>query len=321
MASLCPLSAAPAFPRAARPRAASFRGPASWSGLAATASNACVCSCGLLPTGGYARLRSRLRSPVRAKIDEADKGTGAGLGFPSPRRRKLRLRLRPRLRLLWWRLRRLSPRELMTDAGAALRRAVRRVPPAAAAPVVLALLLAVARLALPKNVAREVAYSDLVAGLREGAVAAVAFEEDSRRIYFSKNAGDDVGSDTNETGENAAAPAPKWPYYARRVPHDEGFLLGLMRDGRVDYRSSPRPAGRLLVDMLSTLLTLWVSLVPVMWFIQRQMSGAGGADKRRKPRKQRVGFDDVQGIDEAKEELVEVYVVSIVYSLTVLRDA
>ncbi|XP_008669303.1 probable inactive ATP-dependent zinc metalloprotease FTSHI 3, chloroplastic [Zea mays] len=306
MASLCPLSAAPAFPRAARPRAASFRGPASWSGLAATASNACVCSCGLLPTGGYARLRSRLRSPVRAKIDEADKGTGAGLGFPSPRRRKLRLRLRPRLRLLWWRLRRLSPRELMTDAGAALRRAVRRVPPAAAAPVVLALLLAVARLALPKNVAREVAYSDLVAGLREGAVAAVAFEEDSRRIYFSKNAGDDVGSDTNETGENAAAPAPKWPYYARRVPHDEGFLLGLMRDGRVDYRSSPRPAGRLLVDMLSTLLTLWVSLVPVMWFIQRQMSGAGGADKRRKPRKQRVGFDDVQGIDEAKEELVEI---------------
>lgn len=243
---------------------------------------------------------------MRAKIDEADKGTGAGLGFPSPRRRKLRLRLRPRLRLLWWRLRRLSPRELMTDAGAALRRAVRRVPPAAAAPVVLALLLAVARLALPKNVAREVAYSDLVAGLREGAVAAVAFEEDSRRIYFSKNAGDDVGSDTNETGENAAAPAPKWPYYARRVPHDEGFLLGLMRDGRVDYRSSPRPAGRLLVDMLSTLLTLWVSLVPVMWFIQRQMSGAGGADKRRKPRKQRVGFDDVQGIDEAKEELVEI---------------
>ena len=250
-----------------------------------------------------------MRSPVRAKIDEAGKDTGAGLGFPPPRRRKLRLRLRPRLRLLWWRLRRLSPRELAADAGAALRRAVRRVPPAAAAPVVLALLLAVARLALPKNVAREVAYSDLVAGLREGAVAAVAFEEDSRRIYFSKKDGDDGGSDTSEAGESAAVAAPKWPYYARRVSHDEGFLLGLMREGGVDYRSAPRPAGRLLVDMLSTLLTLWVSLVPMMWFIQRQMSGGGSADKRRKPRKQMVGFDDVQGVDEAKEELVEVGVV------------
>lgn len=240
---------------------------------------------------------------MRAKIDEAGKDTGAGLGLRPSSRRKLRLR--PRLRLLWWRLRRLSPRELAADAGAALRRAVRRVPPVAAAPVVLALLLLVARLALPKNVAREVAYSDLVEGLRDGVVSAVAFEEDSRRIYFSK-AGDDGGSDVNEAGESTAASAPKWRYYARRVPHDEGFLLGLMREGGVDYRSAPRPAGRLLVDMLSTLLTLWVSLLPMMWFIQRQMSAGGGADKRRKPRKQMVGFDDVQGVDQAKEELVEI---------------
>ncbi|CAL5016497.1 unnamed protein product [Urochloa decumbens] len=311
-----PLSAAPSFPRDAH--AACFRRPASWSGLAAAASartNAHACGCGALPAAawGYPRLRSRWRSPVRAKVDEAaDKdAAGAGLGLPTPGRRRLRLRLRPRLRLLRWRLRRLSPRDLAADAGAALRRAVRRVPPAAAAPVVLALLLFAARLALPKNVAKEVAYSDLVAGLREGAVAAVAFEEDSRRIYFSRKTGegggggDEAGEAAGET-ESAAAEAPKWPYYARRVPHDEGFLLGLMREGGVDYRSAPRPAGRLLVEMLSTLLTLWVSLLPMMWFIQRQMSGGGSADKRRKPRKQRVGFDDVQGVDEAKEELVEI---------------
>ena len=46
----------------------------------------------------------------------------------------------------------------------------------------------------------------------------------------------------------------------------------------------------------------------MMWFIQRQISGGSSADKRRKPKKQRVGFDDVQGVDEAKEELVEVNV-------------
>ncbi|XP_040379071.1 probable inactive ATP-dependent zinc metalloprotease FTSHI 3, chloroplastic [Oryza brachyantha] len=267
----------------------------SWSCLAS--SN----GCGALRHAG---MRSRWRGAVLAKADEADKDNEAGLGFRKPGHRRLRLRLRPRLRLLWWRLRRLSPRDLPGDAAGVLRRAVRRVPPAAAAPIVLAVLLLAARLALPKNAAKEVAYSDLLAGLRAGAVTAAAFEEDSRRIYFRK-AADDVGSsdDAGETGRSAAA---KWPYYARRVPHDEGFLLGLMRDGGVDYRSAPRPAGRLLVDMLSTLLTLWVSLLPMMWFIQRQMSAGGGADKRRRPRKQRVGFDDVQGVDEAKEELVEV---------------
>ncbi|XP_062184842.1 probable inactive ATP-dependent zinc metalloprotease FTSHI 3, chloroplastic [Phragmites australis] len=300
VASLCPLSVA-SLPLS---HSCCFRSPDYWSRFAATASNGCGCA--VLSTRGYARSRSRWRSPVRAaKMDEADKNKGAGLGFRPPDRKKLRLRLRSRLRLLWWRLRRLSPRDLAGDAGAALRRAVRRVPPAAAAPVLLAVLLFAARLALPKNAAREVAYSDLVAGLREGAVAAVAFEEDSRRIYFSKKAGDD-GADASEAGERAAAAAAKWPHYARRVPHDEGFLLGLMRESGVDYRSAPRPAGRLLVDMLSTLLTLWVSLLPMMWFIQRQMSAGGGAEKRRRPRKQRVLFDDVQGVDEAKEELVEI---------------
>ncbi|KAK3144530.1 hypothetical protein QOZ80_4AG0314300 [Eleusine coracana subsp. coracana] len=297
-----PLSAA-SLPRG---QATCFTRAASWSRFAAAWSSGHCCGCGLPCVPEYARLRARWRGPIRAKIDEVDKDKGAGLGFRPPDRRKLRLRLRPRLRLLLWRLRRLSPREVAADAWAALRRAVRRVPPAAAAPVLLAVLLAVARLALPKNAAREVAYSDLVAGLREGAVSAAAFEEDSRRIYFSKKAGDDDGSDASDAGESTSGAATKWPYYARRVPHDEGFLLGLMREGGVDYRSSPRPAGKLLVDMLSTLLTLWVSLLPMMWFIQRQMSAGGGADKRRRTRKQRVLFDDVQGVDEAKEELVEI---------------
>jgi hypothetical protein len=259
--------------------------------------------------------RLRWMSPVRAKVGEADKEKGADLGLRVDRRKTLRrrLRLRPRLRVLRWRLRRLlSPRQLASDAAAAFRRTVRRVPLPAAASIVLGALLLLARLTVPKNAAREVAYSDLLAGLRAGAVTAVAFEEDSRRIYFSK--AEDVGSGDDDERETAgrggaAAAVVKWPYYARRVPHDEGFLLGLMREGGVDYRSAPRPAGRLLVDMLTTLLTLWFSLLPMMWFIQRQMSAAGSADKRRRPRKHQVGFEDVQGVDEAKEELVEVNIV------------
>ncbi|EEC77437.1 hypothetical protein OsI_16238 [Oryza sativa Indica Group] len=272
-ACLSPVCAAAAsVPRA---RVCFVSPPGSWSCLAASNGR------GLLRGGNGMRLR--WRAPVRAKVDE-DKE--AGLGFREPERRRMRLRLRPRLRLLWWRLRRLSPRDLPGDAAAALRRAARRVPPAAAAPIVLAVLLLAARLALPKNAAKEVAYSDLLAGLRAGAVTAVAFEEDSRRIYFRRAADDGGGSDDAGAGageaRRSAAAAARWPCYARRVPHDEGFLLGLMRDGGVDYRSAPRPAGRLLVDMLSTLLTLWVSLLPMMWFIQRQMS-AGGRRREAAP--------------------------------------
>uniref|UniRef100_A0A0E0D121 Peptidase M41 FtsH extracellular domain-containing protein n=1 Tax=Oryza meridionalis TaxID=40149 RepID=A0A0E0D121_9ORYZ len=129
------------------------------------------------------------------------------------------------------------------------------------APIVLAFLLLAARLVLPKNAAKEVAYSDLLTGLRAGAVTAFAFEEDSRRIYFRRATDDGgCGEDTDAgAGEpRRSASAARWPCYTRRVPHDEGFLLGLMQDGGVDYRSAPRPAGRLLVYMLSMLLALWV---------------------------------------------------------------
>uniref|UniRef100_A0A0E0N9V4 Peptidase M41 FtsH extracellular domain-containing protein n=1 Tax=Oryza rufipogon TaxID=4529 RepID=A0A0E0N9V4_ORYRU len=148
------------------------------------------------------------------------------------------------------------------------------------APIVLAFLLLAVRLALPKNAAKEVAYSDLLTGLRAGDVTAVAFEEDSRRIYFHR-ATDDVGG-----GGGRSASAARWLCYTRRVPHDEGFLLGLMRDGGVDYRSAPRLAGRLLVYMLSTLLALWVD-----WWsggggrvLRSPMTGeaAGEAEKERK---------------------------------------
>uniref|UniRef100_A0A0E0EKF7 Peptidase M41 FtsH extracellular domain-containing protein n=1 Tax=Oryza meridionalis TaxID=40149 RepID=A0A0E0EKF7_9ORYZ len=177
--------------------------------------------------------RTRWRAPVCAKVEEVYKDKEVGLGFRKPARRRMRL----------WRC------------------AVRRVPPAVAAPIVLAVLLLAARFALPKNAAKEVAYSDLLAGLRAGAVTVVAFEEESHRIYFHRVVDDGGGGKDVDTGASEAcrsAAESRWPCYARSVPHDEGFLLGLMRDGGADYRSVPQlAAGRLLVDMLNTLLTLW----------------------------------------------------------------
>ncbi|KAG8064893.1 hypothetical protein GUJ93_ZPchr0004g38801 [Zizania palustris] len=157
-----------------RPPVCFWGSPGPWSCLAA--SN----GCGVVRARRFGRMRLLWRAPVRAKVDEVVKDKGAGLGFRNTDRSKLHRRLRRRLLLLWWRLRRLSPRDLV-DAVATLRRAVRGVPTTAAAPIVLVVLLLAAQLALPKNVAKEVAYSDLLAGLRAGAVTAVAFE-DSRRI-------------------------------------------------------------------------------------------------------------------------------------------
>ena len=122
------------------------------------------------------------------------------------------------------------------------------------APIVLAFLLLAVRLALPKNAAKEVAYSDLLTGLRAGAVTAVAFEEDSRRIYFRRAADDGGGSDDAGAGageaRRSAAAAARWPCYARRVPHDEGFLLGLLRVQGVD--EAKEELGEVNLDSLAT---------------------------------------------------------------------
>lgn len=102
-------------------------------------------------------------------------------------------------------------------------------------------------------------------------------------IYFSKVK--DVGSgDDERTGKGAAA--TKWSYYARRVPHEEGFLLGL--GGRAWWTTDLLHGRR--GSCWWTLLTLWFSLLQMMWLLQRQMSARGIADKRCLLRKQRVGF-------------------------------
>ncbi|XP_072992062.1 probable inactive ATP-dependent zinc metalloprotease FTSHI 3, chloroplastic [Typha latifolia] len=275
------------------------------------------------------RIQYRLQCArlVIAKIDKSGKEehTQSGIhGKPNSRRRPFSLRLRPRLRLLYYRLKRASIQEVIEDAQIMLRRIARRITPTTLVPFAMGLLFLILRYS-SKNASKEVPYSDLVLNLQRGQVAAIIFEEDSRRIYFNKfSNGDDSSkliditslpvdaksisgsSDNAKTTTEKSSSTPKWQYYARKIDRDENFLLGLIRDRGITYGSAPQSGQKLLMSIITTLLTLWISLVPLMWFLQRQLYASNSSAKKRRPSKQMVSFDDVEGVDAAKEELMEI---------------
>ncbi|XP_072972804.1 probable inactive ATP-dependent zinc metalloprotease FTSHI 3, chloroplastic [Typha angustifolia] len=275
------------------------------------------------------RIQYRLQCArlVIAKIDKSGKEehTQSGIhGKPNSRRRPFSLRLRPRLRLLYYRLKRASIQEVIEDAQIMLRRIARRITPTTLVPFAMGLLFLILRYS-SKNASKEVPYSDLVLNLQRGQVAAIIFEEDSRRIYFNKfSNGDDSSklidvtslpvdaksisgsSDNAKTTTEKRSSTPKWQYYARKIDRDENFLLGLIRDRGITYGSAPQSGQKLLMSIITTLLTLWISLVPLMWFLQRQLYASNSSAKKRRPSKQMVSFDDVEGVDAAKEELMEI---------------
>jgi ATP-dependent Zn protease len=107
--------------------------------------------------------------------------------------------------------------------------------------------------------------------------------------------------------------APEWQFSTRKVDHDEKFLLSLMREKGITYGSAPQS---LLMSMRTTLITiisLWIPLMPLMWLLYRQLSAANSPAKKRRPDNQLVGFDDVEGVDAAKLELMEVIIYLLEY--------
>ncbi|MCD9640690.1 hypothetical protein HAX54_026142 [Datura stramonium] len=87
--------------------------------------------------------------------------------------------------------------------------------------------------------------------------------------------------DSNKGGRNvfskiskAQGSTPVWQFSTRKIDHDEGYLLGLMEEKGTAYGSAPQSA-----------------LISV---------------RKRKPSNQVVGFNDVEGVDAAKVELMEI---------------
>nr|QKY65105.1 chloroplast putative inactive ATP-dependent zinc metalloprotease FTSHI3 [Passiflora pittieri] len=100
--------------------------------------------------------------------------------------------------------------------------------------------------------------------------------------------------------------SPKWQFSTRKVEHDEKFLLSLMREKGIAYSSAPQSVLMSVRSTLITIISLWIPLTPLMWLLYRQLSTANSPARKRRPNNQMVTFDDVEGVDTAKVELMEI---------------
>lgn len=253
-------------------------------------------------------------------------------------RKRFSLRLKTRLRLLKIRLKGVSIRSVLNDFGMFLRRNVKRITLYTSISVALGMCYLFLRLtALPSP--KIVPYSELIASLQNGYVTNVLFEEGSRRIYYNTGSvgtenSEDKSSVLNLPNENAAetvaiervvsktglasrvdvfkkfsrprASTPEWQFSTRKVDRDEKFLLTLMRAKGTAYSSAPQSILMSIRSLLITIISLWIPLTPMMWLLYRQLSAANSPARKRRSNNQEVTFDDVEGVDVAKIELMEV---------------
>lgn len=79
-----------------------------------------------------------------------------------------------------------------------------------------------------------------------------------------------------------------------------------MREKETTYSSAPQSPLASLRSVLFTVVSLWIPLAPLMWLVYRQFSSANSPARKRRPNNQTIGFDDVEGVDAAKAELMEI---------------
>ncbi|KAK4279948.1 hypothetical protein QN277_011642 [Acacia crassicarpa] len=265
-------------------------------------------------------------------------GKGEGNYF----RNRFSLRLRPRLRLLASRMKRFPIKSFLNEVGIFIRKNIRAVAFSTSVSIVLGLCYMFLKLTtLPSPTI--VPYSDLITNLQSGSVTKVLIEEGSRRIYYNVNSQNVMvkdkeitdqdsqemnvsvdrnmkklaSDDTSKSGPTrlvnvlgrfprAQTSVPEWQYSTRKIDHDGKYLVSLMREKGVTYSSAPQSMLMSMRSILITVLTLWIPLTPMMWLLYRQLSAANSPAKKQKPHTQNVGFDDVEGVDAAKVELMEI---------------
>ncbi|KAL7610545.1 hypothetical protein Lser_V15G12873 [Lactuca serriola] len=274
-------------------------------------------------------------SSIRSLINEnGNKENHSRNREPSFLRKGFKLRLQPRLRLLSSRLKRVSIRSMLNDLGTYLRKNMKKVTLSTSISVVLGLcylFLKLTSMPTPKIVP----YSDLITNIQSGSVIKVLFEEGSRKIYYNTGS---IGVETPQNSENSEnknsgindddensvkkdditssnvlrkltrtkSSLPEWQYSTRKIDHDESYLLGLMREKGITYSSSPQSMLMSMRSILITIISLWIPLTPLMWLLYRQLSAANSPAKKRRPSNQVVNFEDVEGVDTAKVELMEI---------------
>ncbi|MFS7947886.1 putative AAA+ ATPase domain, ATPase, AAA-type, core, peptidase M41, FtsH extracellular [Helianthus anomalus] len=171
-----------------------------------------------------------------------------------------------------------------------------------------------------------VPYSDLLKGLQDGSVTRVQFKENSRRIMYNstpqsskltdvlknmltKLSRKESRGDGDEKRQELVASRVHnrgWQFSTIYIDDDYRQLLDLMKEKGTTYGLDPEPflvsTGRRVFSTLLNQAPSWAMLSLVAHGL-----GGGGSSIARKPSKNNtVTFDDIQGVDEAKMELMEI---------------
>ncbi|EPS67754.1 hypothetical protein M569_07016, partial [Genlisea aurea] len=198
-----------------------------------------------------------------------------------------------------------SIKSVLDGIGTFLRKNVKQVTLSTCASVVLGLCFFFLKMtAIPSP--KTVPYGDMVMSIQNGNVAKVQFEEGSRRIYYSTKSYHGSVSNESTVKKKPRNSLSGWEFSCRKIDHDESYLLSLMRERGVSYGSAPQSVVMSLRTMLITVLTLWIPLTPFMYLLYRQLSAANSPTAKRRPRNEFIGFGDVEGVDAAKIELMEI---------------
>ncbi|KAA8530516.1 hypothetical protein F0562_005225 [Nyssa sinensis] len=244
-------------------------------------------------------------------------------------RRRLWLRFRPKLWLSLI-LKKLSIRSRLNEFKIFLHSNVVPISISAA----LGLFYLVSR-----STPKVVPYSDLIKGLRNGTVTFVQFEENSCRIFYNTNSLsvenfqmsrdeslarhvpnkngfytapiNDVARKLQLTFANMLtklsrirASTPKWQYSTRTIDGDNYGVLELLKEKEITYGSAPLSA---FVSIKRNLIPEFIRLIPLAPLMHLLYSQVyAGKSRARQHSKKMVSFKDVEGVDAAKAELMEI---------------
>ncbi|CAA0828337.1 cell division protein ftsH- putative [Striga hermonthica] len=264
------------------------------------------------------------KAPIRFLCSSADEKIDKKKTIEPPQR-KFSLQLRRRIRSLSQRFKWVSIESLLDRIGSFHSRNAKKITVSVGVSIVLGLFfwfLRVTSMPVPKGVP----YTHLIENLQNKSVACVMFEEGTSQIYYCTKSwvrekalaeDDKSGLDGEKdvvVGEdymlqklvNSKNQRIGWEYSTRKIDHDVGYLLGLARETGALYGLVRRSVLKSMRDVLVTTLMLWVPLSPLMWIMYRQFAPGNGLAKKRKSSNRLVSFEDVEGVDSAKVELMEV---------------
>ncbi|KAL4588770.1 hypothetical protein LXL04_001665 [Taraxacum kok-saghyz] len=165
-----------------------------------------------------------------------------------------------------------------------------------------------------------VPYSDLINSIHDGIVTHVQFVENSRDIYYNTNSSIETILQTEYSGVEGLLKAfivPKWQYCTRNMGEDAFEVIKLLKNKGIKYGSDVEHlsitikkfffSNQMMDVVVFTLemLRTWIWLV-IRFYESSYIRNLVMMRKKRQSKKQSTTFDDVEGADAAKAELLEI---------------